>query len=247
MSGPVDVHTLAGAYALDALTEIERAAFARHLAGCDACAAEVAGLTEAASRLAALDAMAPPPGLRDAVMNEVYRTRQQPASHRAPVGSSERPRRSRWLAAVAAAVVGLAGIAGAWAVQESRLADERDRMTALVEQQRQINAVLTASDAEVFTTSVNGGGRVSVVLARSLGEGVVVLAGLPEPGPEKSYQLWLIDDGVPTSAGVLPAGAGEATLLLGEIRAAQTLGVTQEPAGGSAAPTAPILADLDLA
>jgi hypothetical protein len=45
---------------------------------------------------------------------------------------------------------------------------------------------------------------------------------------------------------VLPAGAGEATVLLGEIRAAQTLGVTQEPAAGSTKPTGPILANLDL-
>ncbi len=246
MSQSVDVHTLAGAYALDALTELERAAFVRHLAGCEACAAEVAGLTEAASRLSALDAMAPPPGLRDAVLNEVYRTRQLPASHRTPAGSSGRPTRSRWLAAVAAAVIGIAGITGAWVVQETRLADERERLAALVEQQRQINAVLTAADAAVSTTSVSGGGRVSLVVAPSRGEGVVVLTGLAAPGRDKAYQLWFIDEGVPTSAGVLPAGANEATVFLGEIRAAQALGVTQEPAAGSTKPTGPILAALDL-
>jgi hypothetical protein len=178
-------------------------------------------------------------------MNEVYRTRQLPAARSVKATAGRRPTSSRWLAAVAAAVIGIAGIAGAWAVQENRLADERERMAALVEQQRQINAVLTASDAEVLTTSVTGGGRVSVVVSASQGQGVAVLVGLADPGP-KAYQLWLIDDGVPTSAGVLPAGAGEATVLLGEIRAAQTLGVTQEPAAGSTKPTGPILANLDL-
>ena len=44
MSQPIEIHTLAGAYALDALTEIERAGFARHLAECSVCATEVAEL-----------------------------------------------------------------------------------------------------------------------------------------------------------------------------------------------------------
>jgi hypothetical protein len=246
MSQSIDAHTLVGAYALDALSEIERAAFARHLAGCEACSAEVAGLTETAARLAVLDAQAPPPRLKEAVLAEVFRTRQLSA---APAASSVRsvPARTRWLAAVAAAVVGLAGISGAWLVQERRLAGERDRAAALLAQQQQINAVLTAPDAQVRTGSVTGGGRVSVVVAPSRGDGVVVLSGLRQPGPDRAYQLWLIAEGVPTSAGVLAAGARDGTLLLDDIGRADTLGVTQEPAGGSAAPTLPILADIDLA
>ena len=47
-----DIHTLSGAYALDALLDLERAEFERHLSACDACRAEVASLREAASHLA---------------------------------------------------------------------------------------------------------------------------------------------------------------------------------------------------
>ena len=53
MSQPIEVHTLSGAYALDALTEIERAGFARHLAECAVCATEVAEFRETAARLGA--------------------------------------------------------------------------------------------------------------------------------------------------------------------------------------------------
>jgi len=40
-------HTLAGAYALDALTCADRAPFERHLARCPQCAQEIRGLREA--------------------------------------------------------------------------------------------------------------------------------------------------------------------------------------------------------
>ena len=45
-------HTLAGAYALDAIDGPDRARFERHLARCPACAAELRELREATARLA---------------------------------------------------------------------------------------------------------------------------------------------------------------------------------------------------
>ena len=50
-SGSYDVHALSGAYAVDALDDLERAAFERHLAECPECRAEVDSLREAASLL----------------------------------------------------------------------------------------------------------------------------------------------------------------------------------------------------
>ena len=76
MSQSTEIHTLAGAFALDALTEFERASFARHLTECESCAAEVAELTETAARLAAPAWETPPARLRDAVLAEVSQTRQ---------------------------------------------------------------------------------------------------------------------------------------------------------------------------
>ena len=42
----MDVHKLTGAYAMDALDELERARFEQHLATCEDCRAEVAELRE---------------------------------------------------------------------------------------------------------------------------------------------------------------------------------------------------------
>ena len=73
-----DPHTLAGAYALDALGEADRAAFVRHLDGCESCRQETGSLREAAGRLAETTAVAPPPRLREQVLAEAARMRQQP-------------------------------------------------------------------------------------------------------------------------------------------------------------------------
>ena len=47
-----EIHALSGAYAVDALDDLERAAFERHLAECAECQAEVASLREAAAMIA---------------------------------------------------------------------------------------------------------------------------------------------------------------------------------------------------
>ena len=46
-----DLHTFAGAYALDALPDDDRRLFEGHLARCTDCVAEVRGLQAAAARL----------------------------------------------------------------------------------------------------------------------------------------------------------------------------------------------------
>src|SRR2546429_2998612 len=73
----IEVHTLVGAYALDAVDDVERAAVERHLRGCVACAAEAAELRATAARLVDAAAVAPPPRLREAVTARIRRTRQE--------------------------------------------------------------------------------------------------------------------------------------------------------------------------
>ena len=59
----------------------------------------------------------------------------------------------------------------------------------------------------------------------------------------ETYQLWLIGDEGPKSAGVFqPDSDGGALVLLdGDVRPGLVLGLTIEPAGGSIAPTGEIL------
>src|SRR3982751_2977784 len=83
-----DVHTLVGAYALDAIDDLERARFDRHLAECESCERELAELRATAGRLADVSTLTPPARLKDAVMAQVGRTRQvgrgRPAAGRGP-------------------------------------------------------------------------------------------------------------------------------------------------------------------
>ena len=66
-----DIHKLTGAYALDAVDDLERAAFERHLAECADCRTEVASLRETAALLAESTAVTPPSSLRDSVLSGI--------------------------------------------------------------------------------------------------------------------------------------------------------------------------------
>lgn len=262
-----ELHTLAGPYALGALTAVERAAFEQHLAGCEACTAEVAELTDAAARLADVTAHEPPTGLRDAVLAGITATPQvsaarprharpepegvaeppaeppaEPLAHRPTTEQTVRTWRSWALAASVAAVL---GVGVTWAVQEQRLGEAREQVAAMESEQQRVEAVLAAGDAVSRSVEATGGGRVTVVVSPSLDDGVVLLAEMPDPGGE-NYQLWAITGAEPASAGVLDVGATSGTAFLDDIGDADTLGVTLEPAGGSPLPSGDVLAGVPL-
>jgi anti-sigma factor RsiW len=73
-----EMHTLTGAFAVNALSEHERAQFPRHLAECESCSQEVRELRATAARLGAAVAEDPPAGLKQRVLAEIHVTRQQP-------------------------------------------------------------------------------------------------------------------------------------------------------------------------
>jgi len=78
-------HTLAGAYAMDALDAKDRACFERHLTRCEACAREVSELRETTARLAAASAVPPPPALKERLLSAAARTSQHaPVAPRPP-------------------------------------------------------------------------------------------------------------------------------------------------------------------
>ncbi|MEH1123646.1 anti-sigma factor [Micromonospora sp. CPCC 206061] len=243
-----DVHALAGAYVLHALTDIERASFARHLSECEACATEVAELQETAARLADGTWSVPPPQLRDKVLAEVRRTRQVPPGQpdREATPALRRWRR-RTAAAVAAGIIAAAAGTASFVAQEQRVRDQRATAAAARAEAARIEAVLGAPDARLRTGTLSSGGRVTMVLSDSRDEGVVVLAGVAPPGPGKTYQLWAIDAGGPESMGVVDSGAADATQIVSGVRGMQTLGVTLEPAPGSKTPTLPPLATVAVA
>src|SRR6202042_2246180 len=77
-----ELHLLTGSYALDALSDEERAEFEKHLDECPSCAEEVRGLLETASRLAMATAVTPPAGMRRRALAAAPLTRQVPPTDR---------------------------------------------------------------------------------------------------------------------------------------------------------------------
>ena len=73
-----DLHTLTGAYALDAIDGTERERFEHHLVRCQPCEYEVRGLQDTATRLAQAVAAQPPEQMKPRVLAAVARTRQLP-------------------------------------------------------------------------------------------------------------------------------------------------------------------------
>jgi anti-sigma-K factor RskA len=247
MSAPrtTDIHALAGAYALDAVTDIERAAFARHVRECESCAVEVAELRETASRLAAVAWQAPPAHMRAEVLAEVANTRQLGAGRPAEVGGSAgavRVWRRRAALALVAGVIAVAGVATTVVVEENRLGDERRVAQQAAAEQARVNAVLTATDVAVHSAEVPGGGRMTVVASPSQNAGVVVMADLPAPPTGRVYQLWLLREGTaPAPAPAMAPGQRAGMAMVSALGAAQQIGVTLEPVGGSLTPSmAPI-------
>lgn len=247
MTSP-DIHALGGPYALDALDDLERTAFDRHLVECETCTFEAAEFRETVTRLADGTWAVPPPRMREQVLARAAATLQEPPLGQRRGGVSPVTRWRRL--AAAAAVVGVLGAGAAattYVVQDQRVAAERGAAAAAQQDNARIEAVLAAPDAALRAGALTGGGRVSVVVSDTVNAGVVVLADAPPPGPDRAYQLWLVNDTTPISVGILPAGQSQATALIEGVRGRVAFAVSLEPAGGSPAPSTTPLVGIPLA
>jgi hypothetical protein len=241
-------HTLAGAYALDAIAGPDRARFERHLARCQACAAELRELREATARLAGAVAADPPAGLIERAVTAAARTRQLPpvtgrAPARAPgralgrvlrprpVGRAPRPRPVGRRIALGLAALSVAATAAAGAVAltaENHLGAARLSDHAITE-------VLNAPDAVLLTSRVRGGGTATVVMSRRDRSLVFTTAGLPTLPTGRCYQLWLMGPTGDRPVDVLPVpeqGMTSPVLATG-LAEGDWVGLTVEPIGHS--------------
>jgi anti-sigma factor RsiW len=240
-----DIHALAGAYALDAVDDLERAAFDRHLAGCESCQAEIDELRETAARLADSIWSVPPPRLRAGVLAAIGRTRQVSAP---PAVPREHPARwRRWTAAAAAAVVVAGGAtAVTWTVQDQRVRDERRLAQVAEQREARIRQILAAPDLVVRTAPMVGGGKVTVASSALQRSGVVLLGADAAPSGGRVFQLWTIRGEAATSAGVLNVGQTTAVQIVDGLPGSDAFGVTAEPPHGSTSPTLPLVAQVSL-
>ena len=228
-----DIHALSGAYALDALNDLERAEFERHLATCDSCRAEVASLRDAAGHLADASASSPPSGLREQILAKAQSVRPLPPQ--APVAQKRRWRMPAAIAAASALVVGL----GVGVTTEWRPWAPETVQLSLADRVRQ------APDAQTWTQSLPSGGSVTVTRSRSVGVAVWQSTGLKPLPSGRVYELWLqAPDESLKPAGLFSAGDGE-VVMRGDATDAIGAGVTEEPSGGSPAPTTQPIAFID--
>jgi anti-sigma-K factor RskA len=249
-----EIHALSGAYAVDAVDDVERAEFERHLASCADCRAEVESLRATTLELSTLTQATPPERLREQVLRDISTVRPSPSSVSREAGqrieatgrdeqaghavesgrrsarlSRARRRRNRWLAAAAAALV-LGGGAALAITQPWKSTSQVQKDVAAQVQQ--------APDAQRYQQSLSGGGTITIVRSKSVGRAVLVTNNVAAAPSGQTYQMWLqAVGGNFVSAGLVPPGPNATVLLEGDAATAQGAGVSVEPSGGSPQPT----------
>jgi anti-sigma-K factor RskA len=257
--GQADLHALAGAYALDAVPDGDRARFERHLGRCEACAQEIRGLREAIARLGASAAVRPRAELKQQALRAIAQTRQlpplsgdaaaglrgwpgRPAGARVLSRLRQRPWLPRVASALAAGFLVIAVAMGVLAVGAQHQVD-LDQVHG-----HAIAAVLNAPDAIMLTARVTTGGTAAVLESRHEHSLVFTASRLRALPADRGYELWLMSPGRARPAGMLPRPrAGMiGPMVVSGLAAGERIGLTVEPAGGSARPTSASLLSIGL-
>jgi anti-sigma-K factor RskA len=259
-----ELRDLAAAYAIGALGEGQRAELEAHIAECAECRADIESLAPVVQGLAyTVPIQAPPASLRARILAAAER--ETPSV--APTGETVSHREWSWraMAAVAALIVVAIGL-GTYAIAmrnrvltlESGLRDaiaameqvdaELAALRRLAEENQSAKEVLSSS--ELARIDLQGQPAAAAARARafwSRGSGLVFTASALPPVPAgRGYQLWVLTDGAPISAGMLqPDASGSVETFIPtplDLPAPVGMAVTVEPAGGVPAPTtAPVL------
>jgi anti-sigma-K factor RskA len=255
-----DIHTLSGAYALDALDPAEATAFEGHLESCESCRDEVRSFRDAVGALADDVAAPAPDRLRSSVLSAISEVRplppvvpveattpivgtpidSTPRATASPAASDElatrraaKARRAPAWLLVAAAVLAVVAAGGLW-----RSVSLQQQLTSVTALAADVSAVITSPDATTVSGEVAGSGRAAVVRSASTGKAVLITDGVAAAPAGMTYQAWFItSDGTATSAGLVPSGDHTAVLLSGSPSTGAVVGLTLEPAGGSSQPT----------
>jgi anti-sigma-K factor RskA len=236
-----EAHNLTGAYALDALDDLERARFEQHLATCEDCRAEVAELRETAALLAETTAVTPPDSLRRSVLAGISQVRPLPPEAPAKPPTSRGAGRRAWLPLLVAAAVAILVGVGAMVTQPWTTDDRPAAPPTAAE------LVLRAADAEKVFLDLGEAGRATVVRSKSEDRAVIVTEDMVAAPSGKDYELWFqTPDEAMVPAGLMPDAPDQTVVLEGPAADAIAVGITVEPDGGSDEPTLPPIALFDL-
>lgn len=229
-----DLHDLLVPYALDALDPHERSRFENHLDQCDVCRSELTGFHATSVRLAEASAELPPASLRTDVLARARSTAQERPIVTSLVQRSRARRTLPRLAVAASVLVAAVGVGGYVA--------ERDRAEDLRAESERMTAIMTAEDATMVAAPVETGGDLRIMRSDAHDAAVVIGSSLRALDDDHTYQLWVMNNGKPRSAGFLSAGSG--MVYAQGVGKADGYAVTIEPVGGSDLPTTPPIASM---
>jgi hypothetical protein len=215
-----------GAYLLGALTDLERQAFERHVAGCAECRDELERLRPAADALPrSVEQVEPPPGLKTSLMDVVEKeARERTAAPAARQRASRRirlPSLAGFRPALVAAALALGVVAG-FGVAQLGGDDGARTVAATVDEGR-------LPDAS-GSLRIEGDGEDGAILS---------VQGMPPPGGDRVYQAWVQRDGtvVPQPTFEVGADGGGAVAVPDDLSGAEAILVTREARGGARAPS----------
>ena len=234
-----DMHPLSGAYAVDALDDLERARFERHLVECPDCAAEVASLREAAALLALSVDTGPSAELRARVLSEISTVRPLPPT--APAQEVVRRTARRFPQLVAAAVTAAVLATGIGVTAWHPWSNSPTVAPVAVSQR-----VMDAPDARNQSISFDDGSQATLWHSESVGRAVLVTKHMAPAPAGKVYELWLqAADGRFVPAGLMDSGGDRTFVLHGALKDSRGVGITIEPAAGSKTPSSAPVAMFD--
>ena len=218
-----DEHAMLELYVLDAVDEMERRRFDKHLRACSTCRQQRDSMREVLADLSRTVAMPAPPQLREQVLAMARSTPQHGSIARVEeaTDSGRHPshllRRRGVLAAAAAIVLAAAG-AGTWEATHS--SPSPPSAAAILDDPKAEHA------RAIYRGSV-------VTVARRNGRAAVRFVPAPPQVPGRVYTAWSADgSGALRNAGQLPSTSGATTIMLdGDVGAAQAVAFTTERAG----------------
>jgi anti-sigma-K factor RskA len=228
-----DLHTLSGAYAVDALSTDEAMQFATHLETCQACRDEVRELQAAAATMGASEAVAPPAALKARILAAADRTPQLPPKV-TRIEAARSRRWTTWVGAAAAAVVLI--VAAAFGIGQMQQDNESPVASDSV------SSVFHAADAKTKTV-ITPQGRLKLAMSEQSGQMAVATSSLHRLPNAKVYQMWALHNGKATSVGVIDHPKTGKVMPIPA--SGTTVAITVEPEGGSKQPTSHPIAEVD--
>jgi anti-sigma-K factor RskA len=230
MTAPLDeLLDLAAPYALHAVDDDERADIDHLLTQAppevaSAFRDEVRAIHETLAVVSVATELEPPPELRERILASVTPSSQRGLSWQRTL-----------LAAAAALIIGLGAVTVGLALRPTPAPSTAEQ-------------VFAAPDVHTVSGAIPGGGTATVVFSRDKNAGVLVMNNVPPPKPGTVYQMWLIGDAGPTSAGTMDdkTVAPSTTAVLPNLGNSTTLAFTVEPGTGSVKPTGEVFAKLSL-